>query len=393
MMFHTLRSHTGSFLSHHSGTWYPCSQYTLDRETFKAGPIDGYETEQIAEDRIALRVTGSSHYVSVNPDNTVKNRDKTDTGPQAWEIFDVLPLNIEHPPQHYLDELTNRGWTLVPVFTAEEARALKLIVSNIEGGDEVEASGKLQVRKGQIASRHPALLQAAINPLLQGLMLKYLKEAPCCATFSSNTLLQQNGQGTDCGLGWHVDYPYHDIPHEMWPSADKPLGVQVLYLLDDFSAANGGTLFRTGTHTLGRQPDYDDATPRATATMQCEQLGEMPSVLPPGFVADPNIAKYHRAPAGSVLLAHSAWHHRQVRNVASSGGSHPRRRTALLGNYTPNFVVPKSDMRKYWDSICSTAKDWETCELTDRDRTVIKHMWLGHKQGHHRGGSGKDMSR
>ena len=213
-----------------------------------------------------------------------------------------------------------------------------------------------------------------------GLLNKYLGGRVRCATMSSNTLLQQDGGNpTDTGLGWHIDYPYHDIETNLWPA--KPLGCQVLFCLDEFTACNGGTLFRTATHTLGRAPDYTYDTPAPNGAHQCEQLGRLPaqSEWPMGFSPDPNIKKYHDCPAGTVLIAHSAWWHRQTRNTASSGGDRPRRRTAMLGNYTPNLVVPKNDMVEQYRKMLTSP--WRT-ELDQRTKKAAKDLWLGHEMRH-----------
>ena len=85
---------------------------------------------------------------------------------------------------------------------------------------------------------------------------------------------------------------------------------------------------------------------------------------------------YHDAPAGHVLVAHSAWWHRQVRNLAPCARGDARRRTALLGNYTPNFVVPKDDMRGQFEAMLG----WSAAAkapLTGRDKYVAKDLWLG----------------
>ena len=61
-------------------------------------------------------------------------------------------------------------------------------------------------------------------------------------------------------------------------------------LLDEFTACNGGTLFRTGTHELLRPPDHDYSTPPPADGMRCEQLGRLPPEheRPAGFRVDPN---------------------------------------------------------------------------------------------------------
>ena len=90
------------------------------------------------------------------------------------------------------------------------------------------------------------------------------------------------------------------------------LSLQVMWLLDNFTQQNGATMFWPGSHSWLQQPDYDFSTPED--------------------------AQLLLAPAGSVLIAHGAWWHRQTPNAS------PRPRSALLANFCRGFVVPKADM-------------------------------------------------
>ena len=60
---------------------------------------------------------------------------------------------------------------------------------------------------------------------------------------------EANGSPKGTGLGWHVDYPYHDIKIA-WPSVDKPLGCQMLGTHEPEEAAEGLEL----TPTLASTP-------------------------------------------------------------------------------------------------------------------------------------------
>ena len=68
--------------------------------------------------------------------------------------------------------------------------------------------------------------------------------------FGQHTAAAGQQRSRNTGLGWHVDYPYHDLDPGYWGEVDSPLGVQVLICLDEFTSANGGTMFRTNTHKL-----------------------------------------------------------------------------------------------------------------------------------------------
>ena len=314
---------------------------------------------------IASLEHSAGHFLSVNPHTReLSVRDKSEGGPQSWEWFDKVDYCSLKTPRQHKQELKNNGFTIVQRLFAAEAQMLKAQVSHAEDEQQKnpddtqwtkpDGTPKLQVRVGQVMSLSEEILNASCHPLITGLLTKVVGPNFRCATFSANTLLQQDSNDPeDTGLGWHVDYPYHDLDPGYWGEVDSPLGVQVLICLDEFTSANGGTMFRTNTHKLLKSPDYVFDTPAPDGVFCCEQLGRLktPDGAPDGYVPDCNITKYHPCPPGSVLIAHSAWWHRQVRNVDSCGGEHPRRRTALLGNYTPGHVVPKGDMGAVWREI------------------------------------------
>jgi hypothetical protein len=66
-------------------------------------------------------------------------------------------------------------------------------------------------------------------------------------TFSSNKVNKHKNQ-----LGWHVDYPYHDLSSSY---SKDVLGVQLLILLDDFTSTNGGTEYLEGSHSYQTFPN------------------------------------------------------------------------------------------------------------------------------------------
>ena len=97
-------------------------------------------------------------------------------------------------------------------------------------------------------------MRMAVDPVLLGLLERYVGQDVRCATFSSNTLIRQTDRAAETGAIWHVDYPYKNDQTWKPGSSEPPLGVQVLFCLDEFTACNGGTLFYTNSHTLGTPP-------------------------------------------------------------------------------------------------------------------------------------------
>jgi len=106
-------------------------------------------------------------------------------------------------------------------------------------------------------------------------------------------------------MGIHVDYPYFAMPEPLpnWP----PLGLQALFLIDDFRAGNGAPYFVAGSQRFLRKPKDDDA------------VGEKEQIL---------------AKAGSVVLAHAlCWHDTTPNSEAAP-------RVGLLANFTPLYIRP-----------------------------------------------------
>ena len=135
----------------------------------------------------------------------------------------------------------------------------------------------------------------------------------------------------------------------MRSTGQPALGVQVLWLLDEFRADNGGTMFLPGSHVADGCPS--GITPGG-------------SEVPPAamvFGSPPE-------PAGTVLIAHSAWWHRQTNNTTSTS------RAALLGNYTPGWVVAKDGMERQW-AASHVALDPDLPNGWFRE--AFKRLWLG----------------
>ncbi|EKX44488.1 hypothetical protein GUITHDRAFT_109608 [Guillardia theta CCMP2712] len=289
--------------------------------------------------------------------------------PRAHEVASagLRAMFLLRDEAHYrkLDELRVSGFTVLEVLEpseAEDARdALQGILERSTGG-----SDGYQIRIPDVAVHHPLFGELLVHPVILFLVRSYLGRYARCATWSSNTLLPKMDHPR---LGWHVDYPYHDIEIGMWP--DLPLGLQVLWLLDNFTSENGGTMFYPGSHEFFSPPNIEQFS--------------TPEIL--------------TAPAGSVLVAHSAWWHRQTQNKS------PNPRHALLGcftrcddckncqstkwkisearsetrptkrKYCRGFVVPKADMETQFDKISQMSSYW--ANLDPRQQADLQQLMLG----------------
>ncbi|PSB08344.1 phytanoyl-CoA dioxygenase [Pleurocapsa sp. CCALA 161] len=106
-------------------------------------------------------------------------------------------------------------------------------------------------------------------------------------------------------MGIHVDYPYWAMPA---PFPKYPvLELQVIWLMEDFTANNGAPFFAAGTQNWASQPNKWQ------------------------FKA---IAKRITGKAGSAIISHGlCWHD-------TSDNNSDRPRVSLLGNYTPQYIHP-----------------------------------------------------
>lgn len=256
--------------------------------------------------------------------------------------FDAIVYE-ELMPSKLLAFLQLNGWVLAKFFTQAEVTKLKQPLAA-----EIESTTETQVRIGDLVTRDAAYAHVVTHPVLLGIIRRELGTTIRCASFSSNTLLPHVTENT--GLGWHVDYPYHDLkpPWQVSPT----LGIQVLTLLDEFTSENGGTLFRTRSVQRARWPSYGEfTTPGKRARSQCEQLGQQIHHL--SGSKHRHIKQFHPANEGECFIMHAACWHRQMPNCSDSP------RTALLANYVPSAMRPKDHM-EFTDHPQFTSRDRET---------------------------------
>ena len=301
---------------------------------------------------------------------------------QAWERF-ILEPGADASPDgtacaasaRAVDELRATGYTLLRhMLSPGEIEKLKKSIADEEGrrgasceNGEMLPSGTVKTNKrlGNLPGIPGGanFVALAADPLLHDVLHEYLGPGFRCATWSSNTLNPGNTATGPCGLGWHVDYPYHDITMgmggTMLSTAQPPLGVQVLWLLDEFRADNGGTMFLPESALVDR-----NAVPHGISSS--DESSETPAA-----------ARLLTEPAGTVLIAHSAWWHRQTNNTTDQP------RMALLGNYTPGWVVPKDNMERQW---CDGHSALDPYLPNDWFRNTFKDLWLGGSSGTSRRG-------
>jgi len=122
------------------------------------------------------------------------------------------------------------------------------------------------------------------------------------------------GPGTDGGA-WHVDAPLTQMPE---PLPDFPLGIQVAWMIDDFTFDNGATRVVAESHLTRRRPQWK----RGSGTGEVALCG----------------------PAGSIAVwLGSTWH-----RIGPNTTDRPRR--AIISFYQRSWIKPFSDNRENIDS-------------------------------------------
>ncbi|MBE9045366.1 phytanoyl-CoA dioxygenase family protein [Pleurocapsales cyanobacterium LEGE 10410] len=135
-------------------------------------------------------------------------------------------------------------------------------------------------------------------------------------------------------MGIHVDYPYWAMPA---PFPKYPiLEIQVIWLMEDFTADNGAPLFSPRTQNLATKPDIK----------QFEQTAEKIT-----------------GTAGSAIISHGlCWHD-------TSENKSDRPRVSLLGNYTPQYVHPLEN--NLFDHQTTTIEN-----SSPKLKKLLRHTWM-----------------
>ena len=135
-------------------------------------------------------------------------------------------------------------------------------------------------------------------------------------------------------MGIHVDYPYWAMPA---PFPKYPiLEIQVIWMMEDFTANNGAPLFVPGSQNLATQPNSE----------QFERTAEKIT-----------------GTAGTAIISHGlSWH-----NTSENTSDRPR--VSLLGNYTPQYVHPLEN--NLFDHQLEIIK-----KASPRLKRLLRHTWM-----------------
>ena len=138
-------------------------------------------------------------------------------------------------------------------------------------------------------------------------------------------------------MGVHVDYPYWAMSS---PFPQHPiLEIQVIWMIDDFTADNGAPLFAPETQKLAIAPEND----------RFEQIAEKIT-----------------GTAGTAIISHGlCWHDTSINHSDHS-------RISLLGNYTPQYIHPLEN--NLFDFDATVLKN-----SSPQLRQLLRHSWMSNK--------------
>jgi hypothetical protein len=156
-----------------------------------------------------------------------------------------------------------------------------------------------------LINKEPAFAPLIEHPAVLDIMDAELGRDAILLDVSVNNV----GAHTDSG-GWHIDSPITQVPE---PLPEFTLAIQTVWMLDDFTAANGATHVVRGSHLTRRKP------PKGKGPLENEVVLE--------------------GPAGSLAIWLSQTWHRHGANSTDAA------RTGVIAQYGRAWVKPFVDLR------------------------------------------------
>ena len=206
---------------------------------------------------------------------------------------------------HMTAEITEgKGYIMLPnlITPVEAAEARQVVLNAVE---RERGQGKLVVRGKKerlfgLIYKSEIFTHMAQHESLMAIVDAIIGKEAILGGFSAHVL--HPGAKS---MGVHVDYPYWAMPA---PFPKYPvLELQVIWLMEDFTATNGAPFFAAGTQNKASQPNK----------WQFKAISERIT-----------------GKAGSAIISHGlCWHD-------TSNNNSDRPRVSVLGNYTPQYVQP-----------------------------------------------------
>ncbi|MGL5944269.1 MAG: phytanoyl-CoA dioxygenase family protein [Waterburya sp.] len=241
-----------------------------------------------------------------------------------------------------ITELTNeiiqgKGYVLLPnLLSLQEATTARNLILDL--AEQEKQTGKLVVQGAKsrlygLIYKSDIFAQLVQNEVVTSVIEAILGEDIILGGFSAHILYPSAQR-----MGVHVDYPYWAMssPFPKYPI----LEIQVIWMLEDFTADNGAPLFAPGTQNLAIQPDVEEFN---------------------------RTAEKITGTAGTAIISHGlCWHDTSVNNS-------DRPRVSLLGNYTPQYIHPLEN--NLFDYQRETIQN-----SSPQLKKLLRHTWLSPTQ-------------
>ncbi len=203
------------------------------------------------------------------------------------------------------EEITQgKGYVVLPdLLSRNQAKAARDLILELAAQEKQDGRLVIQGKKERLYGliyKGDVFADLVLDKLILSIIEAILGEDIILGGFSAHILHPGAKR-----MGIHVDYPY-------WAMADPfpkypILEIQVIWMMEDFTANNGAPLFVPGSQNLAAKPNAE----------QFEQT-----------------AKKITGTAGTAIISHGlSWHD-------TSENKSDRPRVSLLGNYTPQYIHP-----------------------------------------------------
>ncbi len=265
--------------------------------------LSAHECFQILETNLAVSLTTPAIFVTIADDGQISMSQMRCVGKGALsDLLNMSSLMVNGINiHHHLLNLWQNGYTIIKSVVADDiiTRARDCVVAQPHR------------RISNLLAVDTVFHELLTTDLITTIIGLFLSAPNKCATWSSHTLFP--GQGN---VDWHVDYPYHCMPQ---PWSIEPASAQVLWMLDDFTVANGATQAIAGSQYFGHYPTPEMMKHYNTTNLEGEK--------------------------GNVLIAHGAWWHTPGINTTEKS------RSCLLATFTQTWIPSKDNMQEQFDQL------------------------------------------
>jgi ectoine hydroxylase-related dioxygenase (phytanoyl-CoA dioxygenase family) len=215
--------------------------------------------------------------------------------------------------EHVAETIRDVGFcvvpNLIPPKRCDEFRRVLMPILKEEKKQNLHHTGHQRIL--HLLVKNPIFTELLCHPFVLAVWRRYLCEDIICSTMTANALWPRSTE-----LYWHVDHPYWTMTE---PYPTYPLTGQVIWMIDDFTLANGATAGIRGSHRTPKLP----------------RLAE-------NWTDEATILTGSR---GSAIFADGAWWH------TSRPNSSRRTRFAVLATYIRSYCVPQENMRRQLEAM------------------------------------------